>query len=91
MNILELVIDEKILLKEYFKLFKRFSFFLSENNLPVEDCIGRNLFGRLRPSFIIEFADEKSYSFDIERFFRLFVDVEDVIEFDADELLHKFS
>jgi hypothetical protein len=55
-------------------------------SLPVEDWIGRNLFGRLRPSL-----DEKSYSFDIERFFRLFVDVEDVIEFDADELLHKFS
>jgi len=53
--------------------------------------MGRNLFGRLRPSLIDEFADEKSYSLDIERFFRLFVDVEDVIEFDAEELLHKFS
>jgi hypothetical protein len=60
-------------------------------SLPVEDWIGRNLFGRLRPSLIIEFVDEKSYSFDIERFFRLFADVEDVIEFVADELLHKFS
>ena len=69
----------------------RFAFVKKRPNLPVDDCIGRNRFGRLRPSFIVELDEEKSYSFDIERFLRLFVDVEDAIEFDVDELLQRFS